>query len=74
MLSWRVARLRVDNRKRVIWNVWNKNWGKRSQVPILEQKCTVNNLFMGSVVHLKDFFPQHQTCRQQQRTYDHPIQ
>ena len=21
---WRVARLSVDNRKRVLWNVWNK--------------------------------------------------
>ena len=59
MLFRRVGRLCVDNRKRVIRKVWNKVLEKkRSQVPILGQRYTVNILFNGTVIHLKDSFRQ----------------
>ena len=74
MLFWFVARLRVDDRKRVIRKVWNEVWVERSDVSLLEQRYTVNNLLKGNVIHLKDSFPQHQTCRLQHKTYVHPIQ
>ena len=64
----------VDDCKFIIWEKRNEITRKRTEVPILEQRNTVNYFSQRNIVHIKYSFRPHQTCRLQPKTFVHPIQ
>ena len=50
MFTLHIAGLRVDNSKSVIIKIWNIVWGKRTEVPELQQRDTIDNLLQSKVI------------------------
>ena len=63
----------IDNGKCIVWKHMHPNRRKWAEVPILEERNTINNLPKCKVIHIMLFYRQHQTCRLHPTTFVHPI-